>query len=223
MANQNNKQLRSPKSSFKLAAQKKVRTDVLVASLAVLNNSIFLLDTTESLVGKNLTQWRLGSHPGRFPQFANIKTVPSVQPLLSSCDINISRASLFVKLVYWPQHGHTLFNVISNIYQTMKEIKVEIGRIRLYAAVDDTNEINNWNEKISHLGQYTAIFNALSNEPVYNYYGLIKRSQSRIICFTKTIAIGVSTRLDHYSVGIPLQDWRSFSKWILEVFLIPNI
>ncbi|CAF3165531.1 unnamed protein product [Rotaria socialis] len=198
------------------------RFDSLISPLAMLKNSTFLLNEMEWTIGKNLSQWSLGSHPGRVPQFASIKFLPSVHQLFGLCDINITQPSLFVKLVYWPQHGHTLFNVISNIYQTMKEIKVEFGRIRLYAAVDDVNAINDWNEKVSDLGQYTPIFKAFSNEPVYNYYGLIKDSLSQTICFTKTIAIGVSKRLDHYTVGISLQDWRSFSKWVLDVFQIPT-
>ncbi len=201
-----------------MPSQMEARSDVLISSEAVLERGIFFLDERNWTIGKKLTEWRLSRHPGRISQSASISFLHSIRSLYSFCDINITRSSLIVKLVYWPKYGHTLFNVISNIYQTLNEMKVEFGHIRLYAAVDDKNALKNSNQQILDLGHYASIFKALSNEPVYNYHALIKSSLSRTICFTNLIALGVSKRLDHYTPRIPLENWQRFSKWILNVF-----
>src|SRR5690349_9052558 len=97
-------------SGSELLSEIEPRTDVLISSKGVLKRGIFYFDEQKWTVDRNITKWNLGSHPGRISQSATISFLLSTQSLYSFCDVNISQPSLMVQLVYWPQHGHTLFN-----------------------------------------------------------------------------------------------------------------
>lgn len=94
--------------------------------------------------------------------------------------------------------------------------------VSVYAALSSYMNMMHSVPTIDDMKYLAPLFKRFTSEPVHNYFHLLNQSYSGSICFYSTTALGFSSRLDHYSTGIPIDDWRSFSKFLLDTYNVSS-